>query len=357
MLKKILLVGLLPVALYTKAQVTLSVQLPPGGMVQKDQLWNMVVVNNSSTIPEAVVSLDIQDAVTGQTVLSAVSRSFILGKGVKVINIKDVQPLQYNYLAAELTGMYIPLGTYVACFRVIKNDIKGPEPVGDECLRVTINPLSPPLLNTPADRTILETNYPQFTWLPPAPVDMFNSLNYDLLIAEVLSGQSPAEAILVNTPVYTNYNLRTVYQNYPSTYSRLKEGQQYAWQVTARNGLNYAAQTEVWSFTIKPTDTVEAVSISNSYIELRDSKEVSGTSIVVGEELLVKYYSFDNDHVSTVRLLSGDGKLIREVKQKLTYGNNFFKIKLGKDFNKGLVYTVEVMGSKQNRYAGRFSIK
>jgi hypothetical protein len=357
MLKKILLVGLLPVALYTKAQVTLSVQLPPGGMVQKDQLWNMVVVNNSNTIPEAVVSLDIQDAVTGQTVLSAVSRSFILGKGVKVINIKDVQPLQYNYLAAELTGMYIPLGTYVACFRVIKNDVKGPEPVGDECLRVTINPLSPPLLNTPVDRTILETNYPQFTWLPPAPVDMFNSLNYDLLIAEVLPGQSPAEAILVNTPVYTNYNLRTVYQNYPSTYSRLKEGQQYAWQVTARNGLNYAAQTEVWIFSIKSTDTVEAVSISNSYIELRDSKEVSGISIVAGDELLVKYYSFDNDHTSTIRLLSGDGKLIREVKQKLTYGNNFFKIKLGENFNKELVYTVEVMDSKQNRYAGRFSIK
>ena len=50
-----------------KAQVTVNVQLPPGGLVQKDQLWNMVIINNNAEMPEATISLDPQDAATGQT--------------------------------------------------------------------------------------------------------------------------------------------------------------------------------------------------------------------------------------------------------------------------------------------------
>jgi hypothetical protein len=357
MLKKRFVIFLLLLTILAKAQVTVSVQLPAAGMVQKDQLWNLVLVNNNAAIIEIAVSLDIQDAVTGQTILSAGSRSFMLGKGVKVINVRDVQPVQYNYLAAELTGNYIPLGTYVACYRVIRNGPKGPEPLGDECVRININPLSPPLLNTPADRIILETSYPQFSWLPPAPVDMFNSLNYDLLIAEVLPGQSPAEAILYNTPVYTNHNLRIPYENYPSSFSRLKKGQQYAWQVTAKNGLNYSAQTEVWSFSIKPPDTVKKAISSDSYIVLKSKQENSGISYITGEELQVKYYSFDKDHETLVKLLSADGKQIREVKQKISYGNNFLRFKLNNEFKKEAVYIIELIDQQQNVYRASFSIQ
>ncbi len=359
MLKNLLLIGLLPLALLSKAQVTVNVQLPPGGMVQKDQLWNLVVVNNNnSTIPDAAITLDIQDAVTGQTVLSAVSRSFILGKGVKVINIRDVQPLQYNYLAAELTGMYIPLGTYIACYRVIKNDVKGSLPLGDECVRITISPLSPPLLNAPADRAVLETNYPQFSWLPPAPLDMFSSLNYELLLTEVQTGQSPAEAILYNTPVYTNHNLRITFENYPASFSRLKAGQQYAWQVTARNGLNYSAQTEVWSFSIKPADSANSILSSASYIMLNRSNEASGISYITNaEELLVKYYSFDNNHETQVKIYSETGKLVKNIKQKISYGNNFLRFKINNAFKKNAVYTIEVTDKQNSTFSARFSIQ
>lgn len=343
--------------LSVKAQVTISVQLPPGGMVQKDQLWNLVIVNNSAYIPDAIITLDVQDAVTGQTVLSAAGRNFAMGKGVKVLNIRDVQPLQYNFLASELSGSFIPLGTYIACYRLYINDAKGPQPLGDECVRMNIAPLSPPLLNTPANGAVLEQGYPQFTWLPPGPADMFSNLNYDLLVTEINTGQSPQEAILYNLPIYSGNNLRQAYQVYPASFSNLKEGKQYAWQVIARNGLNYSAQTEVWSFTIKPKDSVRTEIVSNSYIELKDSREVSGISAVKGDELLIKYYSYDGDYSSTIRLLSADGKLLKEVKQKIVYGNNFFRIKLGNDFTQEKVYTIELIDQKQNRHNGRFSIK
>src|SRR5215216_4552861 len=104
MRKKLIVIFFPLLAMLSKAQVTVNVQLPAAGMVQKEQVWNLVLVNNSSNMIEAAISLNIQDAITGQTVLSAMSRNFMLGKGIKVINIKDIQPVQYNYLATELTG-------------------------------------------------------------------------------------------------------------------------------------------------------------------------------------------------------------------------------------------------------------
>jgi hypothetical protein len=213
-----------------------------------------------------------------------------------MIGSRDIQPVQYNYLAAELTSGFIPLGSYVACYRVSRVGPKGPEPMADECVRININPLSPPLLNTPADKSILPTIYPQFSWLPPTPAEMFSNLNYDIAIAEVLPGQSPAEAILNNV-------------------------------------------------------------LSGGYIVLHDKQEVSGISYIAKGELLVKYYSFDSDQETVVRFLTADGRLIREEKQKIIYGDNFLRFKLNNEFKKGAVYVIEITDQQKNIYNAKFSIQ
>ncbi|MBN8675215.1 MAG: hypothetical protein J0L56_13855 [Chitinophagales bacterium] len=356
MLKRIPVFAALLVPVFMLAQVTVNVQLPPGGMVQKDQLWNLVLVNNSAGT-DVMVALDIQDAVSGQPVLSARSRSFVLGKGLKVVNIQEVQPVQYNHIAAELSGSYLPLGSYVACYRVFRNDVKGADPLGDECVRINISPLSPPLLNTPADRSELPGGYPLFSWLPPSPMDMFSNLRYELLVAEVLPGQSAAEAILYNVPVYANHNLQTPYENYPASFSKLKPGQQYAWQVTARNGLNYAAQTTAWTFFIKPQDSLQENKIPGSYLILKKGEEGSGTSYISTDVLAVRYYSFDATHETVLRFLTEDGKLLKEVKQKAGYGDNIFQFRLGHEFKKETVYIIEIKDQQKNNYSSRFILQ
>jgi hypothetical protein len=357
MVKNLFVILFVLVSFLSNAQVTINVQLPAAGMVYKDQLWNLVLASNNSGIAETSISLELQDAVTGQPVLSATSRNFMLGKGVKNISIKDVQPVQYNYLTSELTGKYLPLGSYVACYRLIKKDDKVPTPLGDECTTIHIAPLTPPILNTPEDRTVLETNYPLFTWLPPGPVNMFDNLNYDFVIAEVLPGQSTAEAILYNTPIFTSKNLRVATQSYPASFSRLKEGQQYAWQVTARNGLNYSAQTEAWTFTIKSPDSATVTVASAGYIQLVNNKESSGISSIRDNELLVKYYSFEKDHETTVKFFAADNKLLRRMKHKIKYGDNFLKFSLNKDFKKGIVYRISIDDQQNNTYSANFIIQ
>lgn len=342
----------LPLAMM--AQVTVNVQLPPAGMIQKDQLWNLVVVNNSSDVIDVILSVDLQDAETGQTVLSGSGRSLLLGRGVKTISVRDVQPVLYNYQASGFTGTFIPLGSYVARYRVYRNS-EEPQPLAEESVQLNISPLSPPLLTLPVDHDTLATAYPIFNWLPPAPVAMFSSLSYDIAVAEVMADQSPAEAILYNTPVYTGHNLKAAYHVYPSGYAKLKEGQQYAWQVTARNDLNYAAQTEVWAFTVAPPDSVKKPVSNAAYVLLSHSN--TGISYINDPTLLVKYYSFDKAHQAVIRFYSGNNTLVQEISKQIAYGDNFLRFDLSHQFRKGEVYSIRITDQQKNIHTARFSIQ
>ena len=343
-----------PVFLWS--QVTVSVQLPAAGLIQKDQLWNLVVVNNSNELLDAAVTLNLQDAVTGQLVLSGSTRNFLIGKGVKMLSYRDIYPVQYNYLAAELSANYIPLGSYIACYRVFKKE-KLNGSLADECIRVNINPLSPPLLNTPVDKSELQISYPQFSWMPPSPLEMFTNLNYDISVVEILEGQSSSEAIQNNSPVYANSNIRNPFETYPASYSALVPGKNYAWQVTAKNAVDYSAQSEIWTFTVKQPDSTVVTVSTPAYISIGNSSSFPGVNYIKEKNLFIKYYSYEKERQADVKIFSADGKLMQEIKQKIIYGDNFMLFKLNRFFEEGKIYRLEITGLQGQKHTVQFCIK
>ncbi|TMI63648.1 MAG: hypothetical protein E6H07_12810 [Bacteroidetes bacterium] len=356
MMKKIIFILCAALPLLLKAQFTVNVQLPPAGMIQKESLWNIVLVNNSSEMTDVSLSLNLQDAVTGQLVLAAVTRNFTTGKGIKVINYRDVQPVLFNYLASELSGNFIPLGSYIACYRVFKKE-KANEALADECVRININPLSPPLLNTPPDKSVLQTTYPQFSWIPPAPTEMFSNLSYDISVVEVMEGQSATQAIFNNIPVYANSNIRNVFENLPSSYSSLEPGKNYAWQVIAKNGFNYSGQTEVWTFTLGPPDSTKVKVTTSAYILLNDNSDNAAVNYINDKNLFIKYYSYSKEYEATVKVKDADGKVMQELSQKISYGDNFLLFKLNRHFEEGKVYTLEITDLQGKSHSVPFSIR
>lgn len=344
------------IPLVLQAQVTISVQLPSAGMIQKDQLWNLVLSNSGTGPVEITVLLNLQDAASGQTVLSGGSRSLLLGKGVKIITPSDVQPVQYSFVTGTFNGNYLPLGNYMACYTVSRAMGERIESLADECVRVSIGPLSPPLLNAPADKSVLRTAIPQLSWSPPAPLGMFDELSYDLNIVEVQEGQAPSDALLYNTPLYSKAHSKLTYENYPPSYARLEAGKTYAWQVIARNGQSYAASTEVWTFSLAK-DSIKATEAGNSYILIKNSNEPSGVGYVFGNSLNVKYYSFDKEHQTMIRFLDVNGKILTERKQKISYGDNFLNFSLDQRFQKGQLYAVQIKDLQNNIHTASFSIK
>lgn len=339
-------------------QVSLNVQLPPAGLIQRDQLWNLAVINNGQDAIDVMLLLDLKDAQSGQSVVTANTGATLLPKGVKLISAQDIQPIYYNYLTAGFAGNYLPLGSYIACYRVAKNTGETPQVLAEECVRINIQPLSPPLLNLPADRDTLTHAYPQFSWMPPSPVDMFNDLQYELLLTEVLQGQSPGEAILYNTPVYTSNYLTRLYEPYPPSMTALDTGKLYAWQIVARNGGNFAAQSEVWTFTVKSGLTVSTpVAPGVSYLVIKQEGDDGGVHIVTDRQLNVKYYSSLAPYDGTIFIRDAKGQVVMQMPRKIVYGNNYIRLQLDRSLQKQKIYQVEIVDSRKKVRSATFIIQ
>lgn len=149
-----------------QAQVSMTLQVPPTGVLMKNQLWNMLLVNGGAG-QLVRVNLVLLDVKNNQPVLTAASAPLTLGKGVHQLQAKDLSPIQYVYTAPasrvdmDPNGM-LPAGTYQVCYSVV-NVEKGSLTLIENCIPLNIDPMSPPLLNTPADGELLNTPYPQFT--------------------------------------------------------------------------------------------------------------------------------------------------------------------------------------------------
>lgn len=354
MIKKLLLFGLGIFPSFLKAQVSINAQLPPAGLIQQEQLWYLILSNSKEDAIDVNIKLSLQDAASGQVVLAANSGSFLLGKGVKVVTARDIQPIVYNYSNADFTRGYLPMGSYIACYQVYHMTQKGEELMGDDCIRINIDPLSPPLLNTPSDKSEVQSPYPQFTWMPPTPIDMFNNLNYELLITEVLPGQSSTEAIQSNTPIYTNANILQTYESYPTSFTSLDTGKIYAWQVIARNGLNYSAKTEVWTFKVRQ-EKINMDPISSNYILLNN--DMTGIYPVKKSQLHIKYVSSSPTYETTISFSDGENdKPIKTMSQKVQPGDNFFDLDISNGFQPGRIYKVIIRDFNKKQYSLRFSI-
>ncbi|WP_440135332.1 hypothetical protein, partial [Chitinophaga sancti] len=217
-MRRFILIALMLLSLQASAQVNMTVQLPPTGVMQKAQLWNILLVSGAASPIRVRVELRITDSQTNQPVLTGASRIISLSRGAKQLQVADVSPIDYEYLShtsdRNVNGLLMA-GTYTACYSVFLLSGDASSLIAEDCLPFAVEPVSPPLLNNPADQSVVEGNLPQFTWIPPAPVTIFSDLNYDFTIVEVRKGQSAAEAMQVNIPVYRTGHLKDQFLNYP----------------------------------------------------------------------------------------------------------------------------------------------
>jgi hypothetical protein len=317
----------------SKAQVSISVQLPPSGLIDKQQLWNMVLINSGRESLETFIRISLQEVSTGQVLMTAQTNPFICAYGTKVITERDLQPIQFNFNHPDFSKRYLPLGQYVICYRVFNNGLKGEEPLTDECITINIEPLSPVMLNYPLDQSSIQSYNPQFSWTPPAPFDMFTNLSYILSVCEVKDGQKPIEAMLQNVPVYSRGDLSQPFELLQTAAYKLLAGKTYAWQVTAINQSKFVSKSDVWSFKVEK-DSIAAIVSAAPYVKL--SKEISEASIVHQGHLKISYRNQLSDSTGyfTVREVTGQGSKEKQssysFKLPIQRGENFLEYDLNK---------------------------
>ena len=339
------------------AQITLQPNVPAVGLIQKNQLWNVLVINSSNaTYFDCRLNLVLRDRLTGQEIFTASTTQFTITAGAKQLNINSLNPVQYNYLSGGANNSLqslIPVGMYTACYS-LSGALTKEVSLSEECIQVDAEPLSPPMLIFPADSAILEIAPTQFTWTPPTPAVMFDRLHYDILITEIQEGQKADEAIQQNIPFYNEGSLFNNLLNYPSSVSAFEKDKWYAWQVVARDYRAYAGKTETWVFKIN-SSAKETINDRAPYIKL--SATLQEVTILQGGILKMEYYSFLSD--STVKIFISretDKKLLLQTDITVSPGQNFLQYDLNRkiNLNTATYYEVKLMNSAGEAFYMKF---
>ena len=285
-MKKYFLILLLIPCLISQAQLIVVPQLPPAGVIQKNQLWNLLVTNTTQNNLYVSINMMMTNNQNGEQVLGASSAPIIIPPGNLMLNATAVAPVQYNVLSSEYNidpgqDGFLPAGSFQVCYSFYSDSLTDAL-IAQECNSIDIEPLSPPQLIFPEDQTSVDrTSLPQFTWLPPAPLNLFTHLQYDLYLVQVDPGQVAADAIQSNIPVLYQQDITGTSLLYPASAPALEPGVQYAWEVVAKNNETPVSSSEAWIFTLKDfgRDSIHLTELP--FTRLQKNNE-SGYSICAG---------------------------------------------------------------------------
>jgi len=353
---------LLSGVLTSHAQVSMTLQVPPTGLLLKNQLWNLVLVNASNSNALVKVNLVLLDVQTNQPVITAVSAPLALSKGARQLQARDVSPVQYTYsipaarVDMDPNGM-LPAGRYQACYSVVSAE-KGVTFV-ENCISVNVDPLSPPLLNTPANEDKLLTPYPQFTWLPPTPLGLFNDLGYAIVIVEVLPGQGKADAIQQNIPLNATVYTKDLFWNYPASTRSLDTGKVYAWRVVAMNSGKAVALSDIWTFKVSKVKPGFEPVKEVPYVEVKRAEDA--VIATAGSVLRITYdnAAADSSVKYTITSIEEPGNpVVQEGELAVKYGQNQLQVPLKKNKRivENKVYLFRFTSSRNESWSVKFTM-
>jgi hypothetical protein len=267
----ILGVGLVLLALCaqitTGQQVTLNLRQPPPGQFALTDLWQLTVVYISATGAAQPITVRMVGTVRtvdqrqgGGLIVTATTSTFTLTPGPRVFtpqSINAAAPIQVQWTnqkirdAVSATG-HFPTGQYSACVEIQLVSGNGFRSLTTDCINVTVELTSPPMLVSPPTGTSVELKYPIFTWTPPVPLSPRTRVQYTLKIVELLGRQTAGAAMQTNPAWLEQPAVGGTTIQYPPSARELKAGQRYAWMVFASTDGLPLGRSEVWEFTYQP---------------------------------------------------------------------------------------------------------
>ena len=224
------------------------------------------------------------------------------------------------------------------------------------------SPGLPATLSLPNDRDSIEETEPTFVWQAnTAAIVNDPRLDQQIVVVEMLEDQTPAEALVLNPPIFIRRNLKTGSIPYSANDHKLEKGKSYAWQVSYLFNDIAVQQSEAWMFTI-----ADPVPPARHFVALRrqndgsvytiGSEELNVSSTEKGElqlNAIIRTPDGKRHKVQLVELIAG-----KPVEQKVSVSSTetrYFTVDLSDlDLKKG-VSTFEWNGGKQS-YTVNFQI-
>lgn len=346
------------------AQVLIMPEVQTSGVIMKQQVWSLLINNMTGQTAKTTLSISVIDRSTSQPLLQATSGVILLNTGVKRLMYNDLQPMNYSVAVAGFgmdrqLNQPLPVGEYLVCYSLTDADNKRIQ-LANECIKVFAEPLSPPQLIIPEDGAVVPDPRPVLTWTPPAPVYMFNSLSYDIIVSPVYDNQSPQEAMQRNIPVMSMVSTNNSLP-YTASYSNLVPGKKYAWQVVAKDAANYGGKSEVWTFVVMP-DSVRKILSYAPYVKLQ--KQNPDITVLHQGFLKLEYFNTLPDSVINVEVYNYNTKQTRNKQRsllsfelKVKPGLNYLEkaVKNSIRFDENETYELRLTNSKKEYWYMRFN--
>jgi hypothetical protein len=350
-------------------QTLINLQLPESGLTLKSQLWTLSLVNTSPGGYNVQLQLMMTDITGNRPVLSALTKTFYLPKGIRQVQAGDIFPVIYTALDPAYSmdnnpNGFLPPGAFTFCYRVIRVEGEAPSQVGQECQNRDIEPLVPPVLISPADSEKIETERPVFTWTPPMPGQLFDRILYDWELVEVQGLQTGPEAIQQNIPLLYRYDIRGTTFPYPFSAPALDTNKIYAWRIIAKNNSTPVATSEIWNFSLKkqPPDTVRSTQRAGGYARL--SMEDGAAFTICHGLLNYAYLNETNTRSAQVALFDITGSNRTSVRMDsatcaLRFGDNLNQLDLTEvpGMVNGHFYLFELWGAEGKKWYLKFQYK
>jgi hypothetical protein len=352
------------------SQVIITIPGLPNGLVKPDMLWNIIVVNQGQAF-DGIIQLVLKDKNNNQ-IVNINSTLISFPKGAKTIFPNSVVPVRYTYNQLS-SDQWIKVGKYFICYTISKiastpnptfetqtvfEINQNSEVIANECTELNIEPISPPILNIPADKGNIYETKPVFLWQAPTPFQSFSNLKYEIKLVELQKGQSLNLAIQNNTPIYYNNSIYSTALILPSSLKDLEVNHSYAWQVTAYDQNSYSIKSECWQFNIAK-DSVMDIIDKSPYMHMSSQTATIGTM----HQGYIKIYldNTANDSIANICLReeAANASCIVSTNIHLQAGDNYIVQELANKvrLSEKKIYQLVWLDSKNRKYILRFQPK
>lgn len=340
-----------------RAQVVLNLTPPSPLMAKPSDLFNALLVNAGPNTARLYFTGTIVNTGTGRQAVKARTPAHDYEPGSVQLSESFLAPVYaFTESSIEQSGL-LPYGRFQYCLTAYSELTN--EEVASRCADVEITPMSPPLLLSPADRSVISVPYPLLTWLPPTPVNPGMNVVYDLKLVELAPNQTPFDAVHRNFALLDQHQVRNTTLQYPVNAMPIEEGKTYAWNIIAKTGTgSFIGETETWIFTYRVPQPGNAQPGSDAFVKLQ--KELDGSyASLMDKRLYFEYTERYTDTTLNYKIFNAAGEpLPAECSTQLVQkvGENRYVLDLHgcSAIRRNQFYLLEVYNRKHEVYKLKF---
>jgi hypothetical protein len=321
----------------------------------------VTLMNEEQAASEVSIRATITD-LNGVVLCEVLSNPAIISTGVSVFKSTGFKSIRYADASItnslRTTGI-LPFGQYKYCVEVLAGLV---ERVDEYCEGLDSDYLEFLNLVSPADGDTVYTPVPVLSWIHSGDFGQSTNSSFNMVLVEMRDQQSAQEAILSNSPFWTDLSLRGHQSFYSSASKKLKEGGKYAWQVQRVYNGKIIQTSEVWHFVMQEPKEEKDL----KYVNLK--KGVHPQIIDVYSRLYLRFDEAYSNGGLSYSILDSNGKLCQIPMNKdmealqtgselISVGFNAFEIDLLKYNLQPGVYKVKIDGQKKQAYELQIRMK